>query len=105
MNFLDQGSFREEVTIQVPFLKQGLDVGRFYAVPFGDPLVTGTKGAEVLTERQVNVQTDPLTSIAFLESPDGSCLPVIQADSRFIPKGNRRVAGVPRTGNVVFLDQ
>jgi hypothetical protein len=105
VNFLDQGPLRKKIAIQIPLFERSFDVGRLYAVPFGDPFVTCAKSAEVLTKGKVNVQADPFTYIAFSKGPYGGLFPVIQVDSCLIPKRDRRVACVPRTGNVIFLNQ
>ena len=73
-------------------------------MPFGNALVTTAEGAQTLTEGEMNVQADPLAGIAFHKCLIDRAFPVVLVDRFVLPVWNRRIAGITRPGNVVFLN-
>lgn len=74
-------------------------------MPFGNSLVTSTKSAQAFAKREMNIETNPLASVAFDECPLDRSLPFVRIDRILFPVRHCGIASVAGSGNVVFLNQ
>ena len=72
---------------------------------FGNSLVTTAEGAQALAEGEMDIQANPLAGIAFGKCPGDRIFPLVWIDRIVIPVRHRRIAGIARSGYIVFLDQ
>src|SRR5690554_4988475 len=77
MDFLYDRFFGEQFHIEFPFLLKGFEIGRLYVVVFCDPFIASTKGAQSFTKRQVQIQADTFSCIAFGKAIYNICCPVL----------------------------
>ena len=96
--------FGQFVNVHAPFTQHIGDITGFDAVIFGDAVVTRAKCTQAFTKRQVNVQADAVVLVGF-DKGARQCLQIGRyGEILLLPIRNRRIAGVARAGDIVFVN-
>ncbi len=72
---------------------------------FRNAFMTGAEGAKTFAEGKVDVETYFLGRISMRKSTLNGTYPAFRRKAPEVPVGYRRIAGVPRSGHIVFSDQ